>query len=363
MPSRRGFLGALAAATLIPRPSWADVGSPAYLAAARLPDGSFALCGLDGSGHETFAIPLPDRGHAAAAHPTRPEAVAFARRPGRFALVIDCVSGDVTARLEAPVGRHFYGHGVFSRDGDTLYTTENDFAAGEGRIGIWSRADGYARIGEFASGGTGPHDMKRMPGSDVLVIANGGIETHPDRGREKLNLAVMQPNLSYLGADGTLLETVELPPEHRLNSIRHLAMRGDGLVGFAMQWQGDVTQHPPLIGTHQMGGTLRIGRAEDTDAGRMQGYAGSVAFSRDGKQIAFTSPRGGACFGFDAKTLELVTRVDRPDVCGLASNREGLVLTDGLGWVSVMSDQLRPLVHHDKRQWDNHLVSLADLGD
>ena len=127
MPSRRGFLAGLAAATLAPQPSWADAGSPAYLAAARGEDGSFVLYGLDGSGHRVFAVPLPSRGHAAAAHPSRPEAVAFARRPGTFALVIDCRSGGrLIARLAAPKGRHFFGHGAFSSDGTLLYTSEND---------------------------------------------------------------------------------------------------------------------------------------------------------------------------------------------------------------------------------------------
>ena len=196
MPSRRGFLGSLAAASLISRPSWADAGSPAYLAAARLPDGSYALCGLDNSGYETFALPLPDRGHAAAAHPSRPEAVAFARRPGRFALVIDCISGAATARLDAPSGRHFYGHGVFSRDGETLFTTENDFETGDGRIGVWSRAGGYTRTGEFASGGIGPHDVKRLPQSDTLVVANGGIKTHPAHSKSLVGMRSRpQPSL------------------------------------------------------------------------------------------------------------------------------------------------------------------------
>jgi hypothetical protein len=65
-----------------------------------------------------FQIPLPGRGHAAAIHPQKPQAVAFARRPGTFAVVTNCVTGQPSARLSAPAGRHFYGHGAFSRDGD-----------------------------------------------------------------------------------------------------------------------------------------------------------------------------------------------------------------------------------------------------
>ena len=89
MATRRGFLAGLLATGALPRLGWAEVGHPAYLAAAKTADGGFALHGLSGRGVSLFHLALPSRGHAATAHPTRAEAVAFARRPGTFALVID----------------------------------------------------------------------------------------------------------------------------------------------------------------------------------------------------------------------------------------------------------------------------------
>ncbi len=100
MATRRAFLAGMMAASL-PRTSWAAAGSPAFLAAAKTGDAS-QLPGLTEAGESLFALPLPARGHAAAAHPTRAEAVAFARRPGVFALVIDCVSGTVKASARQP---------------------------------------------------------------------------------------------------------------------------------------------------------------------------------------------------------------------------------------------------------------------
>ncbi len=93
MTNRRTFLAGLFAVSTTPDLTWADVGNPSYLAAAKLPNNSFALFGLSDTGQDMFQIPLPGRGHAAAVHPKKPEVVAFARRPGRFALVIDCASG------------------------------------------------------------------------------------------------------------------------------------------------------------------------------------------------------------------------------------------------------------------------------
>ena len=152
MATRRGFLAGLLAAGMAPRATWAGLGSPAFLSAGKAPDGSYLLAGLNAGGEILFRLPLPARGHAAAAHPHRAEAVAFARRPGRFADVIDCRDGGVRTRITPPDGHHFYGHGCFSPDGTRLFTTENDFENARGIIGVWeASATGYRRIGHFAS--------------------------------------------------------------------------------------------------------------------------------------------------------------------------------------------------------------------
>ena len=358
MTTRRSFLagsGSVAglAAVAAPAPGWAEAGSPLWLGAAREVGGGHALFGIGADLARTFRVPLPGRGHAAAAHPARAEAVAFARRPGTFALVIDCASGIVRRRLEAPVGRHFYGHGAFLDGGAILATTENDYATGEGRIGLWDAGAGYARLGEIASGGIGPHEALRLPGTDVLVVANGGIRTHPETGRETLNLAVMRPNLTYLAADGRVLDRVELEPAMRLASIRHLAARADGTVAFALQWQGEEASPVPLLGLHRRGGPVRLLAADDEAQRRLAGYAGSVAWSGAGDAVAITSPRGGVAHVFPAAggAPEIV---ERADVCGAATAPGGLVLSDGAGGLtSGRAARRHPCA------WDNHLVALT----
>lgn len=59
--------------------------------------GRFALRGLTAKAQIAFRIDLPDRGHAAAAHPTRAEAVAFGRGSATFALVMDCAGGGASS--------------------------------------------------------------------------------------------------------------------------------------------------------------------------------------------------------------------------------------------------------------------------
>ncbi|MCB4456437.1 DUF1513 domain-containing protein [Leisingera sp. McT4-56] len=358
MTSRRGFLAGLFASALAPQASWATAGSPAFLSAGKDASGAFLLAGLSETGGVLFRHPLPGRGHAAAAHPVRPEAVAFARRPGRFADVIDCRTGAALARLEPPEGHHFYGHGVFSPDGSRLFTTENDYENARGVIGFWDAADGYRRINAFSSGGIGPHDMLLRRGAPGLAVANGGIETHPDSGRAKLNLPDMRPNLSYLSLDGELQEQMELPPELHLNSIRHLAMRADGTVGFAMQWQGDLGEQVPTAGLHRPGAVPRLLAEDDARVLNMQGYGGSIAFSADGSRIGVTSPRGGVLQVMDTVSGALLAEHMMSDVCGLAPSAGGFTASTGTGQFIAVSDTGQQPLNRTDLAWDNHLIPL-----
>lgn len=350
---RRHFLAALMASATLPDPGWGDAGNPAFLAAAKERSGTYALFGLSARGAEVFRIPLPARGHAAAVHPATPEAVAFARRPGTYALVIDCLTGRVAKRLQAPAGRHFYGHGAFLDGGRVLATTENHIDSGQGRIGLWARDEGYRRVGEIASGGIGPHELLALPGN-VLAVANGGILTRPEHVREKLNLPTMRPNLSYVTMEGGVEERVELGPELHFASIRHLAFR-DGQVGFAMQWQGDSADPVPLLGLHRRGSAPVLAMAGLAEQISMQGYAGSVAMAEG--VVGITSPRGGRVHLFDLQG-KFFSSERRADICGLAAGQGGaLVATDGLGAVLEIGGGVRPLGVFD-RAWDNHLVRL-----
>ena len=352
MTSRRSFLAGLAALAL-PKPGWAAVGGPQCLAAAKTARGH-VLHGLGPDGRSLFAIDLPGRGHAAAAHPHQPLAVAFARRPGTFAVVLDCLTGAALARLTPPEGRQFNGHGVFSADGAVLYTSEVVAETSEGRIGLWE-VKGFTRLGEWASGGIGPHDMKRLADGG-LVVANGGIATDPTD-RRKLNIDTMRPNLTRLSAAGEVLDRAELPADLWQNSIRHLALTATGGVAFAMQWEGDPAQDVPLLGLWQPGQAPVLCPPPETEAFRMQGYAGSIAISQTGL-IAITSPRGGVVMIHAPDGTHLATHA-RADLCGVVALGDGFLLSDGSGtlWAGDVAS-LRPLTRADLA-WDNHIVPLA----
>jgi hypothetical protein len=353
MTSRRAFLSGILASSVLPLSGWAQAGSPSFLSAAQHRDGHYLLCGLSDQGEVLFEIPLPDRGHAAAAHPSKPHAVAFARRPGRFAIVIDCSKGTPIAELVAPQGRHFYGHGTYNADGTLLFTTENDYEAARGIVGVWDVTAGYQRVNEFSSGGIGPHDIQLIPEGETMVVANGGIETHPSTGRAKLNISEMAPNLTYLNLDGAVIEQACMDAKLSRNSIRHLSVAKDGLIAMGMQWQGDIHEDVPLVATHRMGEDIRPMQMKAGLSTLMEGYVGSVAVSEDGQNIAATSPRGGILVSFDNGNQSGVQEFE--DVSGVASNVQTMMMTSGSG---VIRTQTGVLSHHSDLRWDNHLVSI-----
>ena len=356
MTTRRAFLAGLAVASL-PRVSWAEVGSPVCLAAGKLAD-DFVLHGLSATGQSLFQLALPARGHAAAAHPTQALAVAFARRPGSFALVIDCLTGQIRHNLAPPTGRQFNGHGVFSADGSYLMTSEVVAEGSAGRIGVWETA-GFTRIAEWDSQGIGPHDLKRLP-NGRLVVANGGIQTDPTD-RTKLNLPQMRPNLTLLSPGGEILDRVHLSDDLHQNSIRHLALLG-GTIAFAMQWQGDEAEPVPLLGLWTPGTVPRLCPPDQTQALAMKGYAGSIAVRKAadgvGDLIALTSAPGGVVMLFDAAGNPLTTHA-RADLSGVASVGGGLMATDGQGGIWSCDETGLGLLATSATQWDNHLIALG----
>ena len=103
----------------------------------------------------------------------------------------------------------------------------------------------------------------------TMVIANGGIKTHPDSGADELNLPDMKPSLVYVDlATGDLLEEQSLAAELHQLSIRHLALAASDTVVFGCQYRGPEDDAPPLLGFHRRGEKPVIVPAPDEHADR-----------------------------------------------------------------------------------------------
>ena len=328
------LLGTLAA--IGARPAFATMSGAqeiAFVSAAKRDDGTYSIALLSSGGGLIREIPLSARGHDIALHAASGRAVAFARRPGTFAIAFE------TARTAEPViftaeeGRHFYGHGAFSRDGRLLYVSENDIAAARGVIGIYDVARGYKKIGEHESYGLGPHEIILLADGKTLAIANGGLDTVPEAGRENLNLDAMEPSLTFVDAgSGALRAKHTLATDLKRLSLRHIAADCEGRVWFGGQWEGELQAAPQLIGSASIDRALRLITPPDTGTVDLKGYIGSVAASRDGRYIAASAPKAGRIVYIDVASGTIKAESLLKDACGLAYDEVAdFAATSGFG--------------------------------
>lgn len=335
---RRAFLKAAAAAGALtlfgPTTRLASAaGLTGYLSACRLPDGSYAAVELDAAGRVIRIMPLPGRGHGFATASASGRAVAFARYPKSFAVAFELGGRGEPAVFAAPEGRHFYGHGVFADAGRLILATENDFDAARGVIGVYDVAAGYRRIGEFDTGGVGPHEVVMMPDGHTIAVANGGIETHPDFGDAKLNVATMSPSLAFIDTrSGDIRATHRLDASLHQVSIRHLAVDALGAVWFGCQYEGPAGDRPPVIG-RATADRAPIMIEDPALSVALRHDIGSVAATADGQTIAAASPSGGAIVLVDLRG-EVIGLRQLKNGCGLAPlDRSSLIATSSDGAV------------------------------
>ncbi|WP_174802587.1 DUF1513 domain-containing protein [Martelella limonii] len=350
---RRSFIRAAGAAFLAglsPRAGFALERTDAvYATGIRRPDGRFALALMGEDGTFISDVALPDRMHGLAVSPRTGQVAAFARRPGTFIYVTPAPEDGADTIVNAVPDRHFYGHGTFSPDGRLLYASENDFDNRRGVIGIYD-ARNFLRLGEYPSYGIGPHDLSVTPDGRYLIAANGGIETHPDFGRTKLNLDHMEPSLALIdAANGALLEKHELPESLAQLSTRHLAIGEKGRIWFACQFEGPRNETPPLVGHFAMGEGLSFTPLPEDVTRGLGNYVGAIAYGNG--LIGLTSPKGVVVSLEEASGRVVETRAV-PDAAGIAPAKTGFAVGTYGG---VFADRQHDLA------FDQHAVRLSGL--
>lgn len=365
---RRAFVAGTAAMLALPRPLFAADGktfqssAAEYVSACKRGDGQYALAFVTDDGKILREIPLDGRGHDVALSPDGTRGVAFARRPGRFAVAFDLKGDSLPVAFDSPEDRHFYGHGVFSRDGRLLYVTENDFDAGRGVLGIYDVGANYRRIGEFDAHGIGPHEVILLEDGITLAVANGGIDTHPASGREKLNLSTMQPSLVFIDSrTGDLITRHEIDPALHKLSIRHICADAHGRVWFGGQWEDAIETSPELVGRASRDEPIKFASSSEPMGPMLKGYIGSVSATGRGEIVSVSAPRAGRILHFDARRGDLIGEVFLKDACGIAAASDNAVaISSGEGILEVAAPGKEPQsrILFDDIAFDNHMRRL-----
>src|SRR5690606_9934738 len=251
---------------------------------------------------EIFGARVPIRAHGCAVHPTDPNRVLFfARRPGTEAFELDRSTMQARTVFTTQEGRHLAGHGAYSENGDLIFTPEHDYEHERGVVVVRDTRN-FAVVGEIDTNGIDPHEVAWMPDRRSLLVANGGIMTHPRSFRRKLNIPTMDPSLCVLDADSGECKEQWRLPDHLL-SIRHVSMTSSGITAVGLQYQGTNERAPGIVALYRPGAAgkqaqFRLLTAPAEETSRFQGYVASVAISEAHDLIAAACPYGGgvACW-------------------------------------------------------------------
>ena len=308
------------------------------------------------------------RGHSVGVNPTDSnQSILFGRRPSRQLMQLNIATAQVTKKVSCEKNRHFFGHGCFSLDGQTLFTTEACLETGKGLIGVRDTKS-LEKIREFESYGIGPHEIKLMPNGKSLVVANGGILTRPETGRKKLNLASMSSNLSYINSvNGSLIEQAKVSEPKA--SIRHIDVARDGTVALSLQVQRSACGHNrtvALAGSHSQGKDVLLFDKPETLLAQMKDYVGSVAIHSKNRIAGFTSPRGNLVAFWNIDNGTFIGYHQLQDVCGVCvtQDQSHFVISNSNGQLRFLNpltlvENVEQRLQLIDTRWDNHLTSVV----
>lgn len=364
MLKRRDFLLGMASATALSSLSpglLAQTREGYFISAANTAAGEHRVLIADVQGRVVHSLEVAERCHAGCVRPASDEVAFFSRRPGRQLNIIDAKQGRLIQVVPSEPGEHFYGHGVFSPDGQLLYATAHRYEESEGVLNVYAAAQGYRQIDQIRLGVMDPHEVRLHPNGRDLVIAAGGIQTHPDYGRIKLNLDRMQPALLVVDRlTGKVTQWYQ--PSHHQLSMHHLDISPEGIVVAGYQFEGPEWEQPNLIAwldvERQRFDEIRL---PDTDQQVLRNYIASVVMDTTAGVAAITAPRGNRVVLLDYRQRRYLHSIELEDVSGVLPLPEGgFICTSGMGGVYRLTPgnlQLKQ-VSADSIRWDNHLTQV-----
>ncbi|TGG92644.1 MAG: DUF1513 domain-containing protein [Aphanocapsa feldmannii 277cV] len=284
------------------------------------------------------SIPLPSRAHQLTVLPDR-SILITARRPGDwlFRWWPERSQHEVQEGwLES--GLQYNGHSMTVCDHRWILSSATEKISDSGLL-ILHSTNTLQPVKLFDSGGKDPHDIMIHPQQPIIWVANGGVHTHPDLGRQSYSEQALHASIAQFDIDS--IENSAAIPHFSLSNIfylnhawlspRHLSFQQySHKLGVALQCLtprnrvcGDVPTLAiisiPASESHDQGDTadlIHYGQAEPD----MLGYAGDITATRSG--FLLSSPRGNVIseWSLDGRLQYRIT-ADKP--CGLLSYGSG----------------------------------------
>lgn len=308
---------------------------------------SFDVVDLDAD--EVARIDVDFLPHGFTTKPGSPHIAAVFEKRGPGAALLDLAEMRLIGRIRALPGRHYYGHGVFSRDGEHLFVVEIDLETRAGLLSV-RETNSYREIYAFPTYGDRPHDCVLIDDGKVLVITNGGGNLG----------SKSEPCVTYVDvASRKLLEKIHFS-DPKINA-GHVAIRRDGALAVVSAPRdglppetsfGGITLRSPKRKPERMRGPNRV-------MDKVIGEALSVVMYED--TVAVTNPLGGIVtfWSFASKKLVGFYECENPRGVELTHDRSAFVVSFGKHASVVLLDvhTFKPVERGfgDKRLGGSHI--------
>lgn len=244
-----------------------------------------------------------------------------------------------------------------------MFTPEHDYERVRGLISVRDARD-YRVLAEVDTKGIDPHEIAWLAGPRRLLVANGGILTHPRSFRRKLNIDTMDPSLSVIdAASGACLEQWRLP-DHLL-SIRHLSVASDGSAAVGLQYEGPREHAPSVVALYRPAHGLALLERPERFQAQMNAYVASVCLSEADDLIAASCPHGHGIACWSKRTQRFLGVVPAREAYGLSAGGDGSIYVsqrDGEAFAinkARLRSQFLDVISAQPIRWDDHWVGTA----
>jgi hypothetical protein len=286
--SRRAFLQELAAATILasaPRVAFAEPQPPhtrqLLMGTRKTSIGAYGL--IDHNLRETDVGFLV---HSIPQNPTNPRQIIAMEKWGYGMAALDLDEMRITRQIPAEENTMYYGHGFFTKDGKTFFTTRVDTNTGLGHL-VGFDAQTFKLVADYQVTPGGLHECHWVDERTAMVTSIGlrsNYGVHPQDGEQVEASGLVHVDMQ----SGKVLDKKLVDDPRQL--IAHFRKSSTGaLIALSSAHARGNTEPGKIYFAKDMQSALQeVKLPENNRHGEML----SVAFSQDGATAAVTNPVG-----------------------------------------------------------------------
>lgn len=287
------------------------------------------------------------------------KAIFVARRPGNQAVILD-LNAKTVVEVTAPTGRHFFGHAAEDALG-RVWFSEHDYQ--QGRSLLVCRTGEDLAVEEIAIDleGHGPHELIFLNDGATAAVGLGGIQTHPDYPRKKLNIERMQSELLIVDTVKKVIKERWRPDDPQV-SLRHLDVATDiDAVVIGGQYQGPAYNQFALVYVYLKHQGLIAMKAPESVWRSMNQYIASVRVNTEKQEVLVSCPRSNSVHLFSLSEGVWLSQYRLRDPGGIAMLLDGsYLISTGEGEIVCLSSNNDALTLVSSKRvsdtrWDNHM--------